>query len=488
MFGGRTRKQPTIIFDIMSPSAALLLWLLLLTVLFRLDPATGRGPSPALWVPLVWLFIAATRLPSQWLGGDVGGATAEAIEQGNPLDRSIYCALIVLAIGTLMSRSFQYGEFLRRNPALTAFLCFCLLSVLWSDFPLIALKRWFRDLGDYLVILVILSDPRPLEAIRMVLRRLCFLSIPLSIVFIKYYPQLGIHYSFWTGAPEYVGASTSKNTLGALCLISILIFYWDTALRWHNRTTRETKRIVAINAAFLVMTLWLLHLSNSDTSLVCAVIGCFFISAISSRWGRRYPGLLKMLMPGSFILYLTLDLGFDMNGQFARELGRNPNLTGRTEIWHNLLSLHTNPLLGTGYESFWLGPRLTKIWSLCGYINEAHNGYLDIYLNLGLIGLALLLIFLVSSYRTVCNRLDRKSGLASFGAAIWTLLLFYSVTEAAFKNGMIWMVFLLATAVVPPALKLRGSSSATDLRKEPVTPGIREAEAVLTPRAAAVLR
>src|SRR2546428_3149771 len=44
-------------------------------------------------------------------------------------------------------------------------------------------------------------------------------------------------------------------------------------------------------------------------------------------------------------------------------MGRGPTLTGRTQIWHLVLSMTTNPLLGTGFESFWLGPRLQKIWS-----------------------------------------------------------------------------------------------------------------------------
>ena len=87
------------------------------------------------------------------------------------------------------------------------------LSVLWSDFPFITFKRWFRDLGNYLAILVVLSDPRPLEAIRALLRRLSYLLIPLSILLVKYYPN-GREYSIWTG-PDCSGATTSKNMLGS---------------------------------------------------------------------------------------------------------------------------------------------------------------------------------------------------------------------------------------------------------------------------------
>ena len=106
------------------------------------------------------MFIIGTRLPSQWLGGSVATA-AQALEEGNPLDRTISSVLILLAIGILMSRSFKWGDLFGRNLALTAFLAFALLSVFWSDFPFIAFKRWFRDLGNYLVILVALTDPPP---------------------------------------------------------------------------------------------------------------------------------------------------------------------------------------------------------------------------------------------------------------------------------------------------------------------------------------
>jgi exopolysaccharide production protein ExoQ len=88
-------------------------------------------------------------------------------------------------------------------------------------------------------------------------------------------------------------------------------------------------------------------------------------------------------------------------------VGRNPNLTDRTLIWKVLLNRHTNPLIGTGYGSFWLDPRLDRLWEQkeAAGLNEAHNGYLGVYLNLGIIGLSLLTAFLISSYRTICKRL-----------------------------------------------------------------------------------
>ena len=225
----------------MPPSLALSLWLVLLVALLHFDPAKAPRTSLALWVPLIWMFIQGSRLPSQWFGVQVADAT-QALEEGNPLDRGIFFVLILVAIGILMSRSFKWGDFFGRNVALMAFVLFALLSVVWSDYPFVAFKRWFRDLGNYLVVLVALSDPRPQEAVRTLLRRLCYLLIPLSILLIKYYPEIARQYSYYTGAAMYVGPTTGKNLLGLLALLSGLFFFWDTAVRWsdRNRTADET--------------------------------------------------------------------------------------------------------------------------------------------------------------------------------------------------------------------------------------------------------
>ncbi len=227
-----------------------------------------------------------------------------------------------------MSRSFKWGSFFTRNLALMAFLRFALLSVLWSDFPFVAFKRWFRDLGNYLVILVALSDPRPLEAVRTLLRRLCYLLIPLSVVLIKYFPEMGRTWDPWTGIAQYVGVTTGKNMLGVLCLVSGLFFFWDTVTRWADRKERRTKRIILVNVAFIAMTLWLLNISNSATSRVCLVLGCLVIAAAHSKLVKRRPALLTVLIPVGICLYLMLAFGFGVDikrGGRGRRPGPNAN-------------------------------------------------------------------------------------------------------------------------------------------------------------------
>ena len=374
-------------------------------------------------------------------------SAAQALEEGNQLDRTIFSFLIFLSFHPDVA-STNWRGFVTHNLTWFLFL-FALISVVWSDFPFIAFKRWFRDLGNYFMILVVLSDPHPFEAVRTLLRRTCYLLIPLSVLLVKYYRSESIHYSIWTGEVEYVGVATSKNMLGVMCLISGIFFFWDFVIRWPDRRERRTKLIIVVDIAFMAMTLWLLTLSSSATSSVCLAIGCLVIVAANTRLIRRHPGVLKFLIPVVSCAYLVLALGFDINGNLAGAVGRDPTLTGRSNIWKAVLSTHTNPIFGTGYESFWLGSRLEHVWQLAGHVNEAHNGYLELYLNLGIIGVFLLFIFMVASYLAICKRLSPSFGLATLGLALWTIMVFYNMTEsAAFKGQFLWITFLLVVIVI----------------------------------------
>jgi exopolysaccharide production protein ExoQ len=440
----------------MPPSLALFLWLLLLLALLRWDPASDFKASRTLWVPTIWMVILGSRLPSQWLGVQ-GTSAADVYQEGNLLDRTIYVILILVALAILHARSMRWDSVMKRNLALVAFLAFTFLSIAWSDFPFVALKRWIRDFGGYLMILIVLTDPRPVEAVNYVLRRLCYLLIPLSVVLIKYYPEIGKGYSEWIGAADFHGVTLNKNLLGIVCLISGIFFLWDTLNRWRDRKDRRIRRVLVVNAVFMAMTLWLLNLAHSATSQVCLLLGCLIIVAGHSRPLRRNPGVLRVMLPTALCLYLFLEFAFNITDAVIYALGRDTTLTGRTELWTDLLNIGTNPLFGAGYESFWLGDRLTAIWARHTWRpNQAHNGYLEVYLNLGLIGLALLVTFLISSYRTISGRLASAPHFALLGLTMWTVLLAYNVTEAAFKSQLVWFIFLLG-AMTAPALSARRS-------------------------------
>lgn len=433
----------------MPPTLALSIWIVLLLGLLWFDPAREPKTSAALWVPLIWFFFLGSRSPTLWLGLSYGSG-AQALEEGSPLDRTIFLLLTLAAFGILVSRSFQWHKFVARNLALVSFLGFALLSVVWSDFPLATFKKWFRDVGICMAALVVLSDPRPLEAVRTVLRRISYLLIPLSIVLVKYYPGLGKTFSAW-GSQEYTGVSTSKNMLGAVCLVSGIFFFWDTITSWHERKKVRGKRVILVNIAFICMTLWLLNMSDSKTSTICMGIGCLMIAAAHCKFGRRHPGWVKTLAPATFVLYLILTLGFGMGAQLSEAVGKSGNMSDRTHIWEATLSVPINPLLGTGYQSFWISPqRVQRVWAkLDGdTVLEAHDGYLQIYLDLGLIGLFFLCTFLITTYRNICKQLKSFTGLGSLSLGLWTLLLFYNVSEASFEVNLLFVTFLLAAIPV----------------------------------------
>jgi len=278
-------------------------------------------------------------------------------------------------------------------------------------------------------------------------------------LFIKYFPALGIHYDVWNGAPEYAGVALSKNTLGGACLFSGLTFFWDTATRWSNRSEGREKRTILLNVAFLAMTFWLLKVSNSATSRTCLLLGCLLMIASHSRMFRRRQWVFQLTIPLAYVVYVIVAFGLGLNQQLASALGRDPTFTGRTVIWKAVMSTDTNPLVGTGYESFWLGPRVRQVWAQTGPgINEAHNSYLDVYVNLGIVGLCLLLCFLIASYKRICRELRRFSSLGSLGVAAWAATVFAGTTEVVMKNGLPWMLFLLGAS-------LSGVSYATRLSR-----------------------
>jgi O-antigen ligase len=146
-------------------------------------------------------------------------------------------------------------------------------------------------------------------------------------------------------------------------------------------------------------------------------------------------------------LFSTLGSGF------VSVLGRDPTLTGRTFIWEIALSLAGNPFVGTGFESFWLGERLEKVWNIFFFpLNEAHNGYIEVYLNLGWVGLAMLAAIMMAGYRDILRSFHQGQDMAKLRLAYFVAALAYSLTEAGFRMmSPIWIFFLLAVTAIPKA-------------------------------------
>jgi O-antigen ligase len=208
------------------------------------------------------------------------------------------------------------------------------------------------------------------------------------------------------------------------------------------------------------MIAWLFYMANSATSLVCLIIAiCLFLVGRRPVVARK-P--LRILTIGiAFIaLYSALELLFDMSGTIIEMFGRRPDLTTRVPMWDDLLSMVKNPLVGFGYESFWLGARQKIIMDKWGIAISAHNGYLEMYLNLGLIGLFMLVGWFLSGLRKVARHLVIDYAAAMLRLCFIVVLAFYSWTEATFYGvSIMWVIFMLATIDVPGNKRLNNFAS-----------------------------
>src|SRR5262245_15834050 len=428
----------------MPPPLALFLTIIFSGVLLWRDTRKPPATSVALWLPVFWIFVLGSRFVSEWLGIlglPFGGGTS--LQDGSPLDAAVFLVLIAVGAAVLVRRQFSPVAFAGANICLTVFLVYCCLSIVWSDFPLVAFKRWIKTLGQPIMVLIILTDPNREEAFRRVFKRSAYLLLPLSILFIKYYPEYGRYFDAWSGAASNRGVALSKNELGSLCLMFGLFFFWSllTVRRLQDRLQRREEIVISLGC--LWMTWWLLSVADSATSLACMMIGVVTISLLGMPLvSKRYFGTFVII--GAMVAFVA-ESAFGIYELVLSALGRDPTLTTRTDMWKDLVAVPINPLIGAGFESFWLGARLARIWSIWDFgPNQAHNGYLDTYLNLGFLGVSLLVALLVATFRK-----SQAEVLSNFDFGRWKLgvlfaLLAYNYTESAFRGlHLMWTMFFI---------------------------------------------
>jgi exopolysaccharide production protein ExoQ len=435
----------------MPPPIASSICALLIFGLFWLDRDQRARTSAGLWIPVLWLGLACSRAPSEWLQVGTPLAAADQVLEGSPTDRLVYSILLAAGMLVLARRGRVAGRILRANGPILFFFLYCAATFVWSDFPDVAFKRWNKAVGDLVMVLIVLSDRDPLSAIKTLQARLAYVLIPLSILFIKYYPTLGVGYSLWGGSKAvYMGVTTNKNTLGVICLLLGLGALWRILARTGQRVTTNRRQLIA-QLLVLAMVIWLFNIIDARTSLSSFLMASILLVLTSSRSAFRRPFMVHLLIG----LMLTVSASVVFLGASPSTLqmmGRNPTLTDRTEVWGVLISLVSNPWLGTGFESFWLGSRLEKMWSLYWWHpNQAHNGYLETYLNLGWVGIILLGIVLAVGYRSAFRCWRKVPSIGNLRLALFFVGLVFNFTEAAFfrMQSPAWLFFLIAIITVP---------------------------------------
>lgn len=206
---------------------AILLCSIGVAVLFYLDRDRSVRNSRALWVPVIWIALAGSRPVASWFWTTQPDTPSTNLE-GNPVDASILGLLLAIGAIVLVTRKKKTGRYLTVILPIIVYSVFCLISITWSPVPGPALKRWIKDVGDVVMVLIICTDTQPLKAIRRLYPRVGFILFPLSIVLIRY-TVLG---RAWNndGNLTIIGVADNKNSLGLIVFVISLGVLWN--LRW----------------------------------------------------------------------------------------------------------------------------------------------------------------------------------------------------------------------------------------------------------------
>ena len=374
------------------------------------------------------------------------------MEEGSPLDAAVFLTLIVAGFVVLRRRRIKFSVFARNNRWLLAFFIVSLISIVWSDFPFVAFRRWIKILAHPIMALIVLTDPEPIAAIKWLFKRLAFVLVPLSICFIKYFPEYGRGFDSWSGVAFNSGVTLNKNELGYLCSMFGMFFFWNMLQAFKIESRRGRRKELYLNIGLFLLNGWLLQQSSSATALITMLLGIATILVLGLPFvNKRYVGFYLIAAVGIFV---ALQPFVDVYAHVVKGVGRNLTLTDRTDLWQLVLQLQNNPILGTGFESFWLGDRLDVLWDRFAFHpTEAHNGYIEAYLNMGCLGVALLIGQFLGTFMKIQRDVVRRFEFGRLRLAFLLALVFYNYTEAPFAGvSFVWTMFFLI-AVDYPSLR-----------------------------------
>src|SRR5262245_21759800 len=171
--------------------------------LFRQDAKERPRVSSAVWIPFFWACVIATKPISIWLG--LGAADSIDGYQDSIIDKLLFLFLVIAGWMVLHKRRVNWRTIFASNRILLIYFIYLATSGLWAEEPIVAWKRWFKDAGNIIMALVLLTEKEPLEAIKSFLARCAYLLVPLAILVIKYYPEQSRRYDMWDNKVIFLG-------------------------------------------------------------------------------------------------------------------------------------------------------------------------------------------------------------------------------------------------------------------------------------------
>lgn len=323
---------------------------------------------------------------------------------------------------------------------LFAYLALAGASVAWAFKPQISVVRFSQQAMIITsIMLPAMIAARSTDLVRGLFW--CFsVAAVLNLLFVMGRPPIDVKYATW----GYPGYFSGKNYLGQCAAVAFL-------LACHELLHSGRRRIFGVVIA--LTSVGLLLLSNSKTALALAMlVPVLAWTLLKLAKVTRIPvSVILVSIPICWAIF-SFVTGFNLN-RVSYMLYGDSTFTGRTIIWDFAATeIAKKPLLGWGYQSFWLvGPDAPSIVDAPGWVKDmpnAHNGYEDTLLELGYVGLFLLLVFIVATVHGI-GRLARLDFLRAW--ILLSIVLYVAVTnglESTWMRGfeMLWIVFLIVAA------------------------------------------
>jgi exopolysaccharide production protein ExoQ len=348
---------------------------------------------------------------------------------------------------------------------LFSYLAFAGASALWALRPEISFIRFVQE------VMIIISIVLPAALARNtsdIIRSLflCFaLASILNLLFViggtETYAVLWSPHGLYRVSIGSQGYLSSKNTLGESAAPALL-------LSLHEILHPGRRRVLGIIGVAIAISLVIV--SGSKTAFGLALISPFLagLTLITRNVTRISPAIILLSIPLCYIL-LTSVTHYNLN-LLSYKLYGDPTFTGRTVIWDFVRSeVDRRPLLGWGYESFWLvpgSPAFVEAPSWVKAMPNGHNGYYDTMLDLGYVGFAFLLVFIIATLHGIGRVADRDPIRAWLVLSLALFVINYNFLERLWMHGyqVLWVVFVIAAAEIarfwqPLPLKRAASSS-----------------------------
>ncbi|MEM9925447.1 MAG: O-antigen ligase [Cyanobacteria bacterium P01_D01_bin.50] len=320
-------------------------------------------------------------------------------------------------------------------------------SFVWSYLPKKTFTRGIAIIGTTLFGIYIASRYTIKQQLQL-LGWMYGIAVIFSFVFIAAIPNWGIMSGIHEG--RWRGIYNHKNTLGKVIVPGITVFL----LLAFNSKKYSWLFWMAFSLAFI-----LLVRSSSTSSLLNGV--CLIAASISFRIFRwrdnlMVPTTIAMVSFGT-IFYVIVSVTTEA---ILKALGKDTTLTGRGDMWPYIFEMiGQKPFLGYGYGAFWYGPDTPSfyIWQATGWTPpNSHNGFLDLWLQIGLIGL-LIYIFgylaITLPKALYWLRVTKTSeGFWPLTYMTYMLLANISETTLMIQNDIFWVLYVAVafSVQIPP--------------------------------------